>query len=382
MKILLINYEYPPIGAGAANATQQIARQLAAQKHEVIVLTAGFGHLQGLASEDGVWVYRVKSERKLAYQSNKREMISFVWKAFLSMDAVVSQFKPQVAIVFFSIPCGPLGWWAKLRYKIPYIVSLRGGDIPGNDPNLINIHRKIQFIRRLILRKSMAVVANSAMAAEMAIKAEQMPVLSIPNGVDTRFFAFTQVQVPYLQILYVGRLAPEKNVMALLEVFSRLIKNLPIMSDFQLILVGDGPERETLERYCEENELSQLVQFKGWVNKNELRKLYQESWCMVNPSFNEGMPNAVLEAMSCGLPVIASQVVGNADIITHRQNGMLFKLDNSEALFTSLLEILMDMGLRAKLGANARKHIEQNFSWEITVRSYLQLIEQQGKLYS
>ena len=154
------------------------------------------------------------------------------------------------------------------------------------------------------------------------------------------------------------------------------------MSDFQLILVGDGPERETLERYCEENELSQLVQFKGWVNKNELRKLYQESWCMVNPSFNEGMPNAVLEAMSCGLPVIASQVVGNADIITHRQNGMLFKLDNSEALFTSLLEILMDMGLRAKLGANARKHIEQNFSWEITVRSYLQLIEQQGKLYS
>lgn len=382
MNILLINYEYPPIGAGAANASKYLATELHAQGHDVVVLTTSFGSLEGLANEDGVWVYRVNSRRKHAYQSDMREMTSFVWHAFLHLGIVVNQFKPQAAIVFFSIPCGPLGLWAKIRYKIPYIISLRGGDIPGNDKNLVKIHARIAKIRRLILRKSLSIVANSASAAQMAEKADMMPVVNIPNGVDTKSFRPGNMSLPFLQILFVGRLAPEKNVVGLLEGFSRLIKNLPVMSDFNLIIVGDGPLRETLEKEAVRLEIQSLVQFRGWIAKNELLTLYQESWCMVNPSFNEGMPNAVLEAMACGLPVIASKVAGNTDIVVHRQNGLLFDLENYEALFTSLLEVMMDMNFRAKLSFNARKHMVEKYSWSNTAEQYLKLISGQEKRYS
>src|SRR5688572_5706760 len=136
MRLLMINYEYPPIGAGAATATAEMARAAVALGHEVTVLTSAFGDNHGWREDLGVRLYRVNSGRARSDQSSMREMASFVLLAALALPGVVRRARPQGCIVFFSMPCGPLGLLFAWLARAPYIVSLRGGDVPGTEPQL------------------------------------------------------------------------------------------------------------------------------------------------------------------------------------------------------------------------------------------------------
>ncbi|MCI0654906.1 MAG: glycosyltransferase, partial [Methylococcaceae bacterium] len=161
MNLLLINYEYPPVGAGAANATWYMARELAALGHTPTVLTARFHELNGWSEEDGVRVYRCAALRGRRDRSSLIEMASFLLSAFLVLPRIARRSQAQGVIVFFSFPSGPLAWWAHRRWKIPYVVSLRGGDVPGAEPGLARMHRLRAPLRRRLLREARRVVATS-----------------------------------------------------------------------------------------------------------------------------------------------------------------------------------------------------------------------------
>ncbi|MFH1295687.1 MAG: glycosyltransferase, partial [Bacteroidota bacterium] len=131
MNFLLINYEYPPIGAGAATATYHIAKEIVKAGNSVTVLTSQYRDKKGAEEENGINVIRCRSLRKNAEQSNIAEMLCFLLSASLSLPSVVKRHKIESAIVFFSFPCGPLGLLCRTFFQIPYVVSLRGGDVPG-----------------------------------------------------------------------------------------------------------------------------------------------------------------------------------------------------------------------------------------------------------
>jgi UDP-N-acetylglucosamine:LPS N-acetylglucosamine transferase len=153
MTVLLINYEYPPIGAGAANATRHIAKAMVELGHTAVVLTAGIGDAVGYSVEDGgVHVHRLASSRAKVSSSNPLEMLSFVWHAWRNLDRIIKQHRPDKAILFFSIPCGLLGPALRNRYNIPYVVALRGGDVPGMEPGMDKVHKILTPLRRRILR--------------------------------------------------------------------------------------------------------------------------------------------------------------------------------------------------------------------------------------
>ncbi len=372
MRILLINHEYPPIGAGAANATCHIARCLALQGHTVFVLTSCFENLKGWRTEDGIQVFRCRTSRKKASQSNLFEMLCFVLSASFVLPGLLRGRKIDAMIAFFSFPCGPLGIWGKFVSGTPYIISLRGGDVPGNEPSLKRIHKLLQPMRRLIFRESLAIVANSEGLKVLSEKADPFVVEVIPNGVDADFF-IPSSKAGQTRFLFVGRFQDQKNIFFLLKQMDAVAQK--VEQEFELHLVGDGPLEYASKEYAAKLSMHDRIFWHGWCSKEEIREHYQHAYCILNPSVCEGMPNVVLEAMACGLPIIASNVAGNDAVIRHGETGFLFDLTRPEEFRKTVVQILQNKELARMMGQKGRAWAENAFSWDSVADGYLRLIK-------
>jgi len=376
MRFLLINYEYPPIGAGAATATQAIANQLVELGHKVTVLTARYRDLPAMRVENGVTVRRVRCLRARADRCSVPEMASFVVSALLSLSFVILEDRPEAAIAFFTIPCGPIALVAKTFFGLPYVVSLRGGDVPGLVPEIERTHRILQPVRRASLKCALAIVANANGLRELSEKHDPFPVRVIPNGVDANFFFPAEqptAAADSFRIVFTGRCQAQKNIPLLLEECAAL--RAMSQARFELHLIGDGPLRAELVKQAERLGLADCIIWHGWSGREELRAIYQRSHCFVNPSFYEGMPNAVLEAMACGMPVVASDIPGNDAVVRHAETGLLFTLGKPGALREALLSLLQDRGTALLMGQRGRAQAEQNFSWATVAAHYAALFE-------
>ena len=154
------------------------------------MLTARFGKLRDWTVEEGVSIYRCPARRVAPERSNILEMASFILGGMVSMPKVVSRIRPDACIAFFSIPGGPVALLGNLVWRLPYVVSLRGGDVPGSDNTLKWSHRLLTPLRRMILRRSRAVVAvchhggRSQQVAMFLEKSGFAKVHNLQGGVD------------------------------------------------------------------------------------------------------------------------------------------------------------------------------------------------------
>ena len=160
MNILLINYEYPPNGGGAANASHELALAMLRLGCKVTVLTSRTPEYKGVALEEGIKVYRLAGLRRKRASSNLLEMFAFICVALMRVVRIAGQNEINASICFFSLPSGPVGLYLKRLRKIPYLVSLRGGDVPGLVPELVFHHRILKKLRRKILSGSISIVAK------------------------------------------------------------------------------------------------------------------------------------------------------------------------------------------------------------------------------
>jgi len=377
MRFLLVNYEYPPIGAGAANATRHIAQCLLAQGHHVGVLTAAFGDLRGWSEDHGLSIYRCRCLRKSPERSNIVEMTSFMVSALAALPAVVARLRPDACIVFFSIPGGPVGLIGKLIWRLPYVVSLRGGDVPGSEFTLKWTHRLLTPLRRTILRHSRAIVANSDGLKKLSDRVDGFPACVIPSGVDSAYFTPGEPSTDggLFRALFVGRFHPQKNLVTLIEQFAAAAAKQR-EKRFHLDVVGDGPQHEQVAQTIENLRLQDRVSLLGWLSRDQLLQCYRRADCLVNPSIGEGLPNVVLEAMACALPVIASRVAGNDTLVKHRETGLLFDVKRPGELGECILWMAADPTARRQMGLRARADATANYSWTSVATRYAALFEQ------
>ena len=374
MKLLLVNYEFPPLGAGAATATYHVGKELVSMGHDVTVLTSSHRTLPRFEDVQGMKVHRIPALRKKTSQSNMVEMLSFVVSAFFMMPSVLRSCKIEKAMVFFSFPCGPLGIWAKILTGVPYLVLLRGGDVPGTEPGLHKIHALLTPVRRLVYGQSRRVVANSPGLKVLAETADPVDVAMVPNGVDTDFYSPSEkksVNKPF-QFLFTGRFSEQKNLFFLLDSLATFKTRSE--SDFLLHMAGDGPLKEKLMGHAVELGINHGIVWHGWCGKNRLRDLYRQSDCLVNPSLYEGMPNVVLEAMACGLPVIASRVAGNDTLVKDGETGFLFDLSDGDGLGAILDRVIRDEQGCRSMGKLARNFVAEHHSWVRASQSLLGLL--------
>jgi glycosyltransferase involved in cell wall biosynthesis len=377
MNILIINYEYPPIGGGASNASYFIANELTRLGYSVAVMTAAYMEKKGYSIENNIHVYRIPALRKYKDRSNIKEMASFIWNGFSEVRKIIREQQIQKAIIFFSIPSGILGPFIKKNFGVPYIISVRGGDVPGLEPGLGLVHKLVQPLRRKILKNALKIVANSKGIAAASQIADPFAVEVIPNGVNTEYFSPAKKNKKddaVFQFLFVGRFQPQKNLFFLLENIAEFKK--AIEEDFILNLVGDGPQKKELLNYATKLDLRDNIRVHGWLKKDELLKQYRINDCLINPSVYEGMPNVVLEAMACGLPVIASDIMGNNELVKDGYNGFLFPLHDGSAFQNVMKTIFENSEERKRMGTNSRDDVRRKFSWQSTAKQYEDILTQ------
>lgn len=373
MRILILNSEYPPIGGGAGNASANMARCLANMGHIVSVVTSRFADLPHQEKDANLTIWRIPALRRKQDRSGALEQIIFILSASFWTSGLVRQLKPDVTLAFFGVPSGAVALFLKLIHKIPYIVSLRGGDVPGFRPyDFSTFHKLISPLLRLIWKHASAIIANSNGLRELAMKFDsrfEIPI--IPNGVDLELYRTAAHGDTPPRLFSVGRIVHQKGLDLAMLALSGL-KDLA----WEWRIAGDGPRLEFLKSCAEELGIADRVHFLGWQAREQLIEQYQWSNLFLFPSRHEGMPNAVLEAMASGLPVIASRIAGSEELVVDGETGFLFPSENVDSLRAALRKLLTDAALRQKMGNASRHRVAAHYSWESTARQYELLLEQ------
>lgn len=373
--ILILTHEYPPLGGGGANACLFLAREFAKDGNKVTVITAGFSQLpEEEITSDGVILKRIKCTRKSEASSSFSEMLSYLILARKAAEKLIKQNKYDICLVFFGIPSGPLALYLKKKYKLPYIIRLGGGDIPGTQKRFGAVYKIISPVLRIVWKEASGIVANSEGLRKRAQNFEsRYPLYIAENGVDSDFFrpAENKRAADYINILFVSRLIERKGLQFVIPKLKAIQKDVSekTSKNIHLTIAGDGPYRETLENLVNEHECRSLVSFLGQKSKDEIRAVYQSADLFILPSLWEGMPNVVLEAMASGLPIIMTPCEGSSELVS--DNGYISGIDS---FADNITKLCTDSELMKTMGQNSLKAVNERFNWKKTANIYRKLM--------
>lgn len=216
-------------------------------------------------------------------------------------------------------------------------------------------------LQRLAYTCAHRIVANSRAAAERLrfehVSPAQLAV--IPNGLDLDRFTPAPVNYAGQTLIVVANLRAEKGHDVLFQALARLRAGWP---DARLLIVGDGPERQRLVARADELGVSSTIHFLG--HREDVPALLAQADICIVPSHSEAFPNAALEAMAAGLPVIASATGGLLELVRHDRTGLLVPPASPARLADALHMLLSDHALRRRLGGAARFLVEANYSFD------------------
>lgn len=374
MKILVVSHEYPPIGGGGANACFFLTKGFRERGHQVTLVTANYAEMQREETINGVRVIRVDAKREHQEHCSFMEMLSYLHKALPVVDKLEKQDKYDICLVFFGIPSGPLGYVLKKKYKLPYIIRFGGGDVPGFQERFAKVYKILAPAIKAIWKNADALVANSQGLRDMALRFYDKKEFDIIcNGVDTDVFKpIEKIEREEFQILFVSRLIERKGLQHVIPHLEEIQQSTD--KRIKLIIVGDGPYRSELEKQVNQYNVQALVQFEGQKDKTEIVSYYQNADLFILPSAKEGMPNVVLEAMACGLPIIMTPCEGSGELIDG--NGYIA---DTEQFTDRIIQFCNQLDILKKCGERSRKLVEDRFTWKAVVEEYLLKIEKINK---
>lgn len=363
MRVLLLNYEFPPLGGGAANATHYLLKEFS-QMPEVAIdlVTSSIDQERVEQFSDNCTIYfeDIGKKGNMHYQSNT-DLLSYSWKAYRRARKLMKTQEYDVVHAFFGIPCG----YIAMKLGLPYIVSLRGSDVPFYNPRYATLDKLLfQRLSRRIWKRAEAVIANSTQLAQLAQQTSpQLHIPVIQNGVDTQEFAPQAHTNSPVRFLCVSRLIERKGVMPLVDTFAQLLKT----TDAHLEFAGDGNLREDMEKRVQELGISEQVTFHGAVDHEKLPQIYAQADVFVLPSQNEGMSNTALEALASGLPLILTDTGGARELT--QGNGECVPVLDSAALLNAMKTFATDAELRAEYARESRNKSEK-YSWKSAALTY------------
>lgn len=379
ISVLMVNYEFPPIGGGGGTTTRFLAKFMAKLGIDVNVITSKPGGEDSFNHPDGFKLYYVGPTKKKIHATHLPELARFILTTSFYAKKAIDIIKPDLIHCFFTLPSGCFGLYCNKLFKIPYIVSALGADVPGfniGDWRLNLYHDLTRPLSRAIWDNSSYIVANSSTLANICTKFDsfkEIPV--IPNGVDSSLFypdknkTFSNIPV---QLLFASRLMPQKGIEMLIKACG-ILKQREV-KNYKLTVVGDGHLKPLMYSMIKEMSLENYINHIGWTTLEELPDYYRNADAFILPSSMEGMPSVILQAMSCGLPIIVTKVDGFSEIFEENVNGLSVEFNNSAQLADAMETIINSPEMRERM-SKASIEKAKYFSWESIANSYLNLYE-------
>jgi glycosyltransferase involved in cell wall biosynthesis len=237
-------------------------------------------------------------------------------------------------------------------------------------PRLARLGRRVEFgIAPRLYRRTPIVTLSSSSKQELVQKLRLVPeqITVVPPGVDAAFSPGGE-RSPTPLVVAVGRLVPVKRLHLLIDALAGIRPRQPML---RAVLVGEGYEREDLERHVHEVGADDWITFAGRVDEAALIDLYRRAWVLASASAHEGWGMTITEAAACGTPAVVTRIAGHADAVVHERTGVL--VDDPLQLGPAIERVLTDNDLRSSLGARALEHAGR-FTWEATARGTLEVL--------
>lgn len=258
------------------------------------------------------------------------------WLCARTLHAPLREFKPDVVLSYWLYPDAFGAMHAARRARVPLVVGARGSDLRVREAISKRLTRPVLHAARRIL----VVSEDLGRVAVQDYDADPQRIRAIPNGCDANIFrpqsradARTALGIDATAelIVYVGRLVPEKGLRELLDAMTILSPQRPNM---RLALVGDGPMRAELESRIAADPALHIV-LPGALGPHEVARWMAASDLITLPSYSEGHPNVLVEALACGRPVVATPVGGIPEVVDD-SCGLLVSVRDANALATGL----------------------------------------------
>lgn len=300
---------------------------------------------------------------------------------FLAIRRVCDEVNPDLIHAHHALDL-PITVYLATKGRVPIVTTLHSFHaLLGKEGD--ELERTRQLIKRS-LEVSSRMIANSDYVRGEAIDMGVDPddVVVIPNGIDLGAWEPIRTEVARARlgyplertmVLFTGNLERRKGVDLLLDAVATLKDEF---EDAALVVVGDGEERERLERQARDLDLGDRVLFTGRVSFDDLRLWYNACDIYCAPSREEAFGIVYLEAMACGKPVVGPNTGGPREIVSDGETGLLFEVEDSQDLAGKLRQLLGDMQQAREMGAEGRRVVEGRYSWEAIAQRTLDLYEE------
>ena len=327
----------PPPAGGMANQTLQLSRLLAGEgiQLEIVQVNAPYqpawaGHVPVLRAGFRLLPYLLRLWRAAGRNQLFHIMANSGWS--------------------WHLFAAPAIWIARLR-GIPAVVNYRGGEA---EPFLRGAATMVRFS----LRRAAALVVPSGFLREVFGRFG-MTARIVPNIIDLEKFHPRDTRPGDIHVVVARNLEPLYDIASGLRALALLLRRHP---GARMSVAGSGPERGNLERLAAELGIADKVCFTGRLDSQEMAALYRDATLSLNTALADNMPNSVLEALACGLPVVSTDVGGVSHLVRHGETALLVKPGDAEAMAGAMASLIEEGGLRETLVCNGRAHV-QAFTW-------------------
>ncbi|MGQ9625473.1 MAG: glycosyltransferase family 4 protein [Anaerolineae bacterium] len=341
---------------------EELNRQRPSSALYIIVRASHGQNVKSRQLAPNLWVYPVSGER-----------IFFPWEAYWTGEKLHKQAPFDLVTTQSPFLDGLIGYALKRRHGIPLLLQLHLSSL--KDPAWQR-ERWSNFLRRELARwlmqradgiKVYTPEVKNWLTSEWRIPPSQIYVnpITIPLSIKKQWGLPLQAPSKPPQVLYVGRLSPEKGVDLLLRAFIIVALRSP---ETRLVIVGDGPQRPALQAMAKAN-----VIFTGPVPPQELGKYYQTASLLVLPSHHESYGRVILEAYSFGRPVVATDTEGARALIRDGETGFIVPRDDPDALAEKILYLLHHPEIAMKMGIEGRTLVQEQHDPETRLRQLIEI---------